>query len=128
LIRKNNKIIGGAAFTHQNWYAAIIRVKIRITITHELFLDKSVFNNRRDLNFGYIYLLDKLMKAATKRCIGGIFFQAPRTDYDLRRGSRGMNFFMLSAGVTMIKAIKEDIEIPKPKKPLFTPTYVSTLY
>jgi ribosomal protein S18 acetylase RimI-like enzyme len=128
IIRKNNKIIGGAAFTHQNFYFLNTSFKIRITITHELFLDKSVFNNKRNLNFGYIYLIDKLLKAATKRSIGGLFFQAPRTDYDLRRGARSMNFFMLKGSVVMIKAMKEDVEIPKPKKPLLIPTYVSTLY
>ena len=128
IIHKKNRIIGGAAFTFQNVYAIKFGIKIRITITHELFLDKQVFNNRRDLHFGYIYLIDKLLKAATQRSISALFFQAPRKAIDLLKGFRGMNLFMLTSGVTMIKSMKDSLEIPKPLKPLFTPTYVSTLY
>ncbi len=128
LIKKNEKIIGGSAFTYQNLYSFKLGIKIRVGVIHELFLEKKAFNDKRNLHLGYIYLLDKLLKATTQKHLGGMFFHCPNTDYDLRRGLRGLNFFMFNGGAIMIKSIKENIKIPRPQKPFFVATYTNTLY
>jgi len=125
LMCKNKKVIGGALLTYSNIYAFKYGIKIRVGVLHEIFLDKSEFDTKRNLHFGYIYLLDKIVKAADKRKIGGLFVQAPGRFNEMYRGFRGMNFFMFKGGVTMIRPMKKDIKIPKLKKPLFVPTYVN---
>ena len=124
-LRKNNKVIGGALLTYANIYAFKYGIKIRIGVLHEIFLDKSEFDTKRNLHLGYIYLLDKVVKAADRRRIGGLFYQSPSGDDEMYKGFRGMNFFNFRGGVVMIKAMKKDVQIPKFKKPLFVPTYVN---
>ncbi|MHA1439199.1 MAG: GNAT family N-acetyltransferase [Promethearchaeota archaeon] len=126
IIRKDNKIIAGATLTYQNIHLMRFRIKIRIGIIHEIFIEKEAFKNKRNLHLGYMYLFDKIVKAANQRRIGCILFQAPSDDKDLRNGFRGINFFMIKGGVLMIKLIKKNLILPKLKKPIFIPTYVST--
>lgn len=125
LLQNNNKVIGGALLTYSNIYAFKYGIKIRVGVLHEIFLDKSEFDTRRNLHLGYTYLIDKIVKAAHKRKIGGIFVQTSGIKNELYRGFRGMNFFNFRGASVMIKTMKKNIQIPKFKKPLFVPTYVN---
>ncbi|MFW9898886.1 MAG: GNAT family N-acetyltransferase [Candidatus Thorarchaeota archaeon] len=127
MIKKRTKIIGGAVITHQNIYAFKYGIKFRIGIIHDIFLDKTQFTNKKNLHLGYIYLIDKIIKAATQRNIGILTYMATSKDFDLHKALKGMNFFKLKGQTTMIKPIKKNIKITNFffKKPLFLPTYVS---
>lgn len=126
IIKKENRIIGGAVLTHQNMYSFQIGMKFRIGIIHEIFLDETEFKAKRDLHFGYIYLVDKLMKAATRRSIGALFLMIDSRAHGLANGLRAMGFAKFLGGASMIKVMKEGVTLPIEKKPLFVPTYVST--
>ncbi len=124
-IRKNGKIIGESIFTQQNIYSFKFGIKIRIGLFHEIFLKKSMYDNSKNLILGYIYLLDKIMKAATRRSLAVLMYLSPLKDKDLNRAFKGMNFLKIKANVTMIKELKLNLKFPNLKKPLFCPTYVS---
>ena len=94
-------------------------------LIHEIFLDKSVFENSQDLVLGYIYLLDKIMKAATQRFTAILIYLSPLKDKDLNTAFKMMNFLSIKSNVTMIKEMKAKLKFPQFKKPLFLPTYVS---
>lgn len=125
IIKKGKEIIGGGVITHQNMYAFKYGIKIRLGIIHELFLDKNQFKDAETLRLGYIYLLDKVIRAATKRFIGVLIHQVSPKDIHLKRGIRETGFFIAKGPAVMLKPVKEGIIIPKMKKPLFIPCYVS---
>jgi len=125
LIWKNNKIIGGAQLSTQNIYAFKFGFKMRIGFIHEIFLDKSQFQNERDLYFGYLYLIDKLQKAAIKKRMSVVFYLSSSQDRDLHKAFKGFNFLSFKGGTVMIKKMKDNIHIPPLKKALYIPTYVS---
>ncbi|MFX1310268.1 MAG: GNAT family N-acetyltransferase, partial [Promethearchaeota archaeon] len=70
IIRKNGNIIGGAVITHHKVHAQKYRLKLKVGIIHEVFLDQDIFDDLQNLYLGYIYLIDKIIKAATKRYLG----------------------------------------------------------
>lgn len=125
LMKKDNKLIGGATLTHQNIYTSKRGGKFRIGLIHDLFLDKTQFNNKRNLHLGYIYLNDKIIKAATRRKIGILTHLVTFNDYNLQGALRNMNYLKLKGETVMMKTLKENVRISKFKKPLFLPTYVS---
>ena len=125
LIKKDNRIIGGATLTHQNIYNSKRGNKFRIGLIHDIFLDKTQFSNKTKLHLGYIYLNDKIIKAATRRKIGILNHLVTFNDYDLLRALRNMNYLKLRGETVMMKTLKENIRISKFKKPLFLPSYVS---
>ena len=125
IIRKKKEIIGGAVITHRNLHSFKYGLKIRIGIVHEVFLDKSQFKNKRDLHFGYIFLIDKLLKAATRRNIGVLVYNSCSSDVDLIKALKSMAFLKFGSGTIMMKKLNEEIKSLKPKKPLFLPTYIS---
>lgn len=124
--KNKEKIIGGAVITHQNIYAFKYGIKFRFGVIHEIFLDKTEFENKKNLHFGYIYLIDKIIKAATQRFIPVLSYQSTSLDYDLHWALRSFSFFKFKYDSVMIKAMKENIRIPKFKKPLYIPSYIST--
>ncbi len=125
-IKKGKKVIGGAAISHQNMYSFKFGIKVRLAVIHEWFLDEKIFKNERDLHFGYIYLIDKILKAAAMRKIGGMYFMVDSSYINFHRALKSLGFIKFKGGAVMIKIMKEGLEIPKFKKPLFIPTYVST--
>ena len=125
LMKKKERIIGGAVITHQNIYNSKHGIKFRIGLIHDIFLDKTQFNNKRNLHLGYIYLNDKIIKAATRRKVGILIHLVTFKDYDLHRALRNMNYLKFKAESIMMKTLKENIRISKFKKPLFLPTYIS---
>jgi len=125
LIRKRGKVIGGAVITHQYIYAKILAIKIKLGILHEIFLDKNKFNNHRNMFFGYIYLIDKIIKAATRRSIGVLIFKSTSKDKDLNQAFKGLNFLTIRDSVIMVKELKSNLKFPQIKAPLYIPTYVS---
>jgi ribosomal protein S18 acetylase RimI-like enzyme len=125
IIRKKGKIIGGSILTHQNIYSFKYGIKIRIGVIHEIFLEKSIFTNSKNLYLGYIYLIDKIMRAATQRPVGVLIYRSTFKDKDLNQAFKGMNFFSIKDSVIMIKELKPNLKFPQIKKPLFCPTYVS---
>ncbi|MFX1315931.1 MAG: hypothetical protein ACFE9T_08715, partial [Promethearchaeota archaeon] len=125
LIKRDGKIIGGAVITHQNIYAFKYGLKIRIGLIHELFLDKSIFKSRKEVQLGYIYLIDKILKAATRRFLGVIIYSSSSKDFDLHRGFRAMNFLKLQNEVIMIRIMKKNIKIPEIRKPIFILPHVA---
>lgn len=128
LIYKDNRIIGGACFTYKNMYAFKYGIKIRVGIIHEIFIEKDVFHSKQELNLGYKYLIDKIVKAARKRNIGGIFYNGSGKDYDLIRSFNYSCFLNFKAGIVMIKKLKRNLKPLKSNRPLFIPTYVSLGY
>jgi len=125
IIKKGEKIIGGSVITHQNVYAFKYDIKIRLGIIHEIFLDKNIFNNSKNLYFGYIYLIDKVMKAATRRLLGVVIYNSTIKDKDLNQAFKGMNFLRVRSDVIMIKELKKNLRFPHIKKPLFIPSYLT---
>ena len=125
-IKMGNKIIGGASLTHQNLYSFRFGVKMRIGILHELFLNQRFFPTKKDLYLGYVYLVDKVMKAATKRNIGGFFLMIDSQNLSLQKALRTMGFLKFKGGAVMVKSFNKKLDLTKIKKPIFVPTYVST--
>ncbi len=121
-MKKANKVIAGAILTHLNLYAFKFGVKMRLGIINEIFLDEKIFKNKRNLHFGYIYLIDKVIKAATQRFIGIIISRSDYQNEALMNGFKGLNFFTFKNDMVMIKKIKEDIKFPKLKRPFYIPT------
>lgn len=124
-IKKNSKTVGGAILTHCNVYSFKYGLKIRIGITHELFLDKTQFNNEKELKYGYLYLIDKILKAASHRFVGLLLIDASSKNYILRRCLKAYNFFKFQDHSIMMLKLKDELKISKPEKNLFVPTYLS---
>lgn len=122
IVKKGKKIVGGAVITYQNLYSSKYGVKIRLGMIHEIFLDKIEFNNKRNLHLGYIYLIDKILKAATRRFIGVLIYKCDITDNDLLKGFNSMNFLKFKGEILMIKVLKKHVKIPQFIKPFFLPT------
>ncbi|MFW9866673.1 MAG: GNAT family N-acetyltransferase [Candidatus Thorarchaeota archaeon] len=125
LIKKGERIIGGAVMTHQNIYFFKYGIKIRIGLIHEIFLDKDKFNNKEDLYLGYTYLIDKIMRATTRRHLGVLLFKTTLGDTDLIEALRRSSFLKIQDTGAMVKELKNDVKFHDIKKPLFIPTYVT---
>ncbi|MFX1504143.1 MAG: GNAT family N-acetyltransferase [Promethearchaeota archaeon] len=125
IIKKSGKIIGGSVITHQNINATKYRFKLRLGIIHEIFLDRDVFSSSDNLYLGYIFLIDKIIKAATRRYLGALLYSSTLNANNLNRAFKGMSFFKIQMDVIMIKELKKNLKFPKLKKPLYIPTYVT---
>ncbi|UCC20621.1 MAG: GNAT family N-acetyltransferase [Promethearchaeota archaeon] len=125
IIKKDGKIVGGSVFTHQESYAYRHKLKLCIGIIHEIFLDSDIFNNTNNLYFGYIYLIDKIIKAATRRHLAVLVYESSLKAGYLNRAFKGMQFLRIQNDVVMIKELKTNLKFPKCKKPLYLPTYIS---
>ncbi|MCK4780796.1 MAG: GNAT family N-acetyltransferase, partial [Candidatus Lokiarchaeota archaeon] len=124
VIKKGGKIVGGAVITHQNIYSFKFGIKIKFGIIHEIFIDEDKFNKKRDVHLAYVYLIDRIMKAATHRSISLLLYISSIKDYTLNKAFKGMNFLRFKSDVVMLKVLKENLKIPQIKKPLFLPTYL----
>ena len=125
IMKKEGIIVGGAVITHQNIYSFKFGIKIKIGIIHEIFIDEDKFDKIRDVHLAYVYLIDKIMKAATQRSLGLLLCISSIEDYTLNKAFKGMNFLKFQSNVVMLKVLKENLKIPQIKKPLFLPTYLS---
>jgi len=125
LMKKENEIIGGAVITHLNIYAFKYGLKLRIGVIHEIFLNSDIFMNKRDVQLGYNYLIDKVLKAATRRGVGVLIYKSTLKDHILGRAFKSMNFIRFHDDVIMIKELMLNLEVPRIIKPLFIPTYLS---
>jgi GNAT superfamily N-acetyltransferase len=125
IMRKKSRVIGGAIFTRKNIYSFKHGIKIRMAIIHEIFLDKKRFKNELNLLYGYKYLIDKILKAATKRYISFVLYPSNEDDIDVINALKTMKFLKFSSAMIMIKSLKEDFKKLNAKKPLFLPTYIS---
>ena len=125
MMKKNNEIIGGAAFNTANIYGFNYGLKFKVGIIHEIFLDKKKFADERNLHYGYTYLLDKLLKGATRRFAGGIIVFASSLDKSLHRALKAVKFLGFKGASVMIKSLKKDLKIKTLTKPLYIPTHVS---
>jgi len=125
IIKKGETVVGGGVFTFQNIYMFKYGLKMRISIIHEIFLDYTYFKNERDLHLGYIYLIDKIIRAANKRFLGIVIHNTSQKAYRLIKGFQGMNFLKVQSDVVMVKGLKSNIKLPQITKPLFVPTYLS---
>jgi len=125
ILRKDDEIIGGALLTSITAYIKKGGFKIRMGLIHEVFIDKSKFDTKRNLYFGYTTLIDKVLKVATRRYMGPLIFPSCAKDNDLHEAFRGMSFFKIKGGVLMMKPIKENIILPEAKKPIHVPTHTN---
>ena len=123
LLRKDKEVIGGASLTSATINIKKGGFKIRVGLIHEVFLNKSKFDTKRNLYFGYATILDKLLKVATRRYMGILMFPSSDKDNDLHEAFSGMGFLKGKGGTLMIKPIKENIKIPQSKKPIQAPTH-----
>jgi len=123
LLSQNNEIIGGASLTSVSMNIKKGGLKIRMGLIHEIVLDKSLFDTKRNLYFGYTTILDSVLKAATQRNMGVLIFPSSDKDHDLHEAFRGMGFLGGKGGVLMMKPIKENIKLPEPKKPIQAPSH-----
>ncbi|NVM37619.1 MAG: GNAT family N-acetyltransferase [Candidatus Lokiarchaeota archaeon] len=125
IMKREGDTIGGAVITHQNIYSFKFGIKIKFGIIHEIFIDEDKFDKKRDVHLAYVYLIDKIMKAATHRSLGLLLYISSIKDYTLNKAFKGMNFLRFQSEVVMLKVLKENLKIPQIKKPLFLPTYIS---
>ena len=128
MMRKNSKIIGGAVFTRKNIYSFKHGIKLRMAIIHEIFLDKNQFKDKLNLHYGYKYLIDRTLKAATKRNISFILHSPSENDKDVINSFKSMTFLKFPSAMIMIKSFKGNIKNLKIKKPFFMPTHVSLAF
>lgn len=105
-----------------------VGLKLRTGLIHEVFLNKSKFDTKRNLYFGFTTILDKLLKAATRRSMGLLMFPSSAKDNDLHEAFKGMGFLGGKGPVLMMKPIKENLEIPESKKPIQAPTHSTIGY
>ncbi|MFX1378298.1 MAG: GNAT family N-acetyltransferase [Promethearchaeota archaeon] len=125
IIKKGGEPVGGAVITHQLIKAHKYGLKLRLGIIHEIFLNKSTFNNFYNHYLGYVYLVDKILKAATHRHLGILLYTSSFNANYLNQAFRGMSFFKIQNDVIMVKELKKNLKFPKLKKPLFIPTYLT---
>ena len=125
VIKKHKKIIGGATITHRNFHSFKYRIKLKIGIIQEIFLDKSVFKDKQEVYLGYLYLIDKILKAATRRFLSVLLYNSTLKDYDLHLGFKAFHFLKVHDQVLMMKLLKKNLKIPHFKKPFFIPLSVS---
>ena len=124
-IRNKGEIIGGATLTDTHYANLSLKLKFTFSIANQIFLDKSIFANKRDLHFGYLYLLDKIMKATVRRRKGILFHHCSQHDYDLKRAFRSTGCIQAPASTLMLKVLNKNLSIPKFKNPYYVPTHVS---
>ena len=124
-LKRKNEIIGGATLTYFNIYSFKYGVKIRVGLIHEIFLDEHQFDNLRNLHLGYIYIIDRIMKAATRRFIGVLLYQSDSKNKLLHKALTRMNFPKFPGEVIMLKIMKKNMKTPQVKKTFYLPTYVS---
>ena len=79
--------------------------KIRIGIIHEIFLYSDKFMNLGDLNLGYIYLIDKVLKATTRHFIGLLIYKSALRDHNFNGAFKSMNFIRIKEVVIMVKQL-----------------------
>lgn len=125
LIMKKDKVVGGAILTHVNLYHFKYRLKLRIGIIHELFLDTGQFNNKKELYFTHNYLIDKLLKAATYRSVGLLLVNPNTDNFLLKKCLKEFDFLKFQDLSLMILKLKPNLTLSKPKKFFFIPTYLS---
>ena len=124
-LKRNNAIIGGATLTFFNIYSFKFGVKIRVGLIHEIFIDEHQFNNQRNLHLGYMYIIERLLKAATRRFIGVLLYQTDSKNQHINKALTRMNFPKFPGEVIMIKLMKKNMKPLNVKKPFYVPTYVS---
>lgn len=124
IVRENNQIIGCATLTHTNLYYLKYGIKLRIGFVHEILLDRSHFNTHRNLYFGYIYIIDKISKAANKRFIGISVFLASSNQHELIKALKAMRFIKFTTASIMMKPIKKTNPNLDVKKYLYLPSYL----
>ncbi|MFW9771402.1 MAG: GNAT family N-acetyltransferase [Candidatus Thorarchaeota archaeon] len=125
LIKKENDILGGTILTHLNTYHFKYGLKLRIGIIHELFLDTSKLNNKKELSFAYKYLIDKILKAASYRSVGLLLINVNHDNILLNDALKEYNFFKFQDLSLMILKLKDNLKLSKPEKFIFIPTYLS---
>lgn len=125
IIRENENIIGGATLTHFIMHSSKFGLKLKIGLIHQIFLNKERFKTKRSLHYGYIYLIDKIMKAANRRFLGLLLCVTSSIDHDLIKSLKAMKFIKFKAASVMLRGFKNKFNNFKPTKPLFIPTYVS---
>ena len=125
ILRMNDEIIGGTALTYQNLYAFKFGVKIRVCIIHDLFFDETKFKSEQNINLGYKFLIDRIIKAATQRFIGVIIYSTPKNALKLNKALKESNFLSLTGGTIMVNSFKENVPFPYLSNPIFLPTYIS---
>lgn len=125
LMKKEKEIIGGAVITHLNIYAFKYGLKLRIGVIHEIFLNSDIFMNKKDVQLGYNYLIDKVLKAATRRALGVLIYKSTINNRTLNQAFKSMNFIRFNDDVIMIKELLPNLKAPCIKKPLFISTSIS---
>lgn len=125
MINRNGKTVGGAILTHNNIYSFKFGLKFRVAITHQLFLDETQFSNEKELYGGYLYLIDKILKAGNRRSVGVLLIGVSSKNLLFRRSLKAYNFSTFQDQSIMILKLKDELRISKPDKKLFVPTYLS---
>jgi len=127
-IKKDSDIIGGACLNYVNIYNFKYGMKIRFGIVHDLFIDKSVFLNEKELFHGYMFLIGKIMKAANKAKIGLLSIPVCSNDKILNISLKTSCFIKYSSLTLMIKTFNDKIKRLSLKKPALVPSYVLFAY
>ena len=127
-IKKDNVVVGGAVISSKNIYSFKHGIKMRMGLIHEIFIDKQKFDDKRHLFHGYRYLIDKVLKAATRRFCGFLLFQPSESDKETINSFKSMGFLKFSSSMVMIKSFKNPFDLIKRIKPLYIPTYISLAF
>jgi hypothetical protein len=125
IIQKGEDVIGVAKIIRLDIYSIKFRIKIRFGIIHEIFLDKTRFNTKKGIKRGYIYLIDKILKAATRRDIAGLLFFTSSIDVYLISALKSMFFISWKGASFMAKIFNKKFKNLKLNKPIYIPTYLS---
>jgi len=125
IIRNPHTIIGGASLTFERFYISSLKTTIRWGIIHELIIEKDFFPNKRLMQLGIAYLIDKILKAAIQRNIGVLFYEGDKNDKVVEKAFQMLNFRIIKGSVLMMKRF-QNIQFQHNKTPWFVPTYVST--
>lgn len=124
IIRKNNQIIGCATLIHKDMYYLKFGIKIKIGFVNELLIDKSCFTNSLTLYYGYIFFLDKILKAANRRFVGVCVILANSKEKEFVKALKALRFLKFSNTSIMMKRIKNNLPDLNFNKTLYLPSYL----
>lgn len=125
-IKKNERILGGASLTHENFYISRLDLVLKIGIVHEIFINQNSFPSLKLSSLAFSYLLDKIMKAAIHKKLGILIYSGDSSNHILNNNFLKLGFLKLKGSVFMIKEFNESIDYTKLKKPLYLPTYLTS--
>lgn len=124
-LKKNSQIIGAGVISSQEIQSWKYNFSMKVGSIHDLFLDRSAFENQKALYFAYIAMINELIYAARKRNITSLFLLSHSNRNYLHHAFQGSGFFKVKGGTLMLKKLDPSLPLPNSKRPFYIPTHVS---